>query len=121
MTAVLHGPAEWEREVPRYGPVDTVAVVSDVHTNVAALTAVLAEIEREAPDLVVSCGDLTWGSQPEETIALMRALGERVLFVRGNGERAVLQISDGSRASSGCRRLAAADPVRRHARGQRRR
>jgi predicted phosphodiesterase len=97
MEPVLYGPAAWEKEVPRYGPVDKVAVVSDVHTNVAALTAVLAEIEREAPDLVVSCGDLTWGSQPDETIALMRALGDRVLFVRGNGERAVLQISAGSR------------------------
>ena len=97
MEPVLYGPAAWEREVPRYGPVGKVAVVSDVHTNVAALTAVLAEIEREAPDLVVSCGDLTWGSQPDETIAMMRALGDRALFVRGNGERAVLQISEGSR------------------------
>jgi putative phosphoesterase len=97
MQPVLYGPAGWEREVPRYGPVSKVAVVSDVHTNVAALTAVLAEIEQEAPDLVVSCGDLTWGSQPDETIALMRALGDRVLFVRGNGERAVLQITAGSR------------------------
>jgi predicted phosphodiesterase len=93
----LHGPAGWERDVPRYGPVGTVAVVSDVHTNVAALTAVLAEIEREAPDLVVSCGDLTWGSQPDETIALMRALGDRALFVRGNGERAVLELLSGER------------------------
>jgi predicted phosphodiesterase len=93
----LHGPAGWERDVPRYGPVDTVAVISDVHTNVAALTAVLADIEREAPGLVVSCGDLTWGSQPDETIALMRALGDRALFVRGNGERAVLEVHSGGR------------------------
>jgi predicted phosphodiesterase len=97
MAPVMHGPAEWEREVPRYGSVGTVAVISDVHTNIAALTAVLAEIEREAPDLIVSCGDLTWGSQPDETIALMRALGDRALFVRGNGERFVLELSSGSR------------------------
>ena len=97
MEPVLHGPAAWEHEVPRYGPVRKVAVISDVHTNVAALTAVLADIDRESPDLVVSCGDLTWGSQPDQTIAMMRALGDRALFVRGNGERAVLEISDGSR------------------------
>jgi len=97
MVPMLYGPAAWEREVPRHGPVGTVAVVSDVHTNVAALTAVLADIEREAPDLVVSCGDLTWGSQPDETIALMRAFGDRALFVRGNGERAVLEIGAGTR------------------------
>jgi predicted phosphodiesterase len=70
-----------------------VAVVSDVHANLAALTAVLAEAEKTGVDLVVSCGDLTWGSQPDETIALMRSLGDRALFVRGNGERAVLEIS----------------------------
>jgi predicted phosphodiesterase len=97
MALVLYGPAAWERELPRYGPVGKVAVISDVHTNVVALTAVLAEIEREAPDLIVSCGDLTWGSQPDETIALLRALGDRALFVRGNGERAVLEVSAGSR------------------------
>jgi putative phosphoesterase len=103
MEPVLHGPASWERETARYGPASTVAVISDVHTNVAALTAVLAEIEREQPDLVVSCGDLTWGSQPDETITLMRSLGERALFVRGNGERAVLEVSAGTRAIDGPR------------------
>jgi predicted phosphodiesterase len=98
MTAVCYGPAAWENpQPPRYGPVGRVAVVSDVHTNVAALTAVLADIEAAGADLIISCGDLTWGSQPDETIALMRALGDRALFVRGNGERAVLEISGGQR------------------------
>jgi putative phosphoesterase len=98
MTAVWYGPAAWEDPAPaRYGPVSRVAVVSDVHTNVAALTAVLADIEAADADLVVSCGDLTWGSHPDETIALMRALRARTLFVRGNGERAVLEISSGRR------------------------
>jgi predicted phosphodiesterase len=94
---VLHGPAAWERDVPRYGPVRRVAVISDVHTNVAALTAVLAEIEAAEPDLIVSCGDLTWGSEPDRTIEIMRELGDRALFIRGNGERAVLEISAGER------------------------
>jgi predicted phosphodiesterase len=99
MTAVCHGPAAWEGPAPRrYGPVGRVAVVSDVHTNLAALTAVLADIDAADADLVVSCGDLTWGSQPDETIAMMRDLGDRALFVRGNGERAVLEISAGQRA-----------------------
>jgi predicted phosphodiesterase len=89
-----HGPAEWEGpQASLFGPVGRVAVVSDVHANVAALTAVLAEIETAGVDLVVSCGDLTWGSQPDQTISLMQGLGGRALFVRGNGERAVLEIS----------------------------
>jgi hypothetical protein len=51
-------------EVSRYGPADQVAVVSGVHTNVAALTAVLAEIVAADVDLIVSCGDLTWAVSP---------------------------------------------------------
>ena len=99
VAVIFHGPAVWEDlEVSRYGPVGSVAVLSDVHANVAALTAVLADIEAVGADLVVSCGDLTWGSQPDETIALMRGLGDTALFVRGNGERAVLEISAGTRA-----------------------
>ena len=100
MSSAWHGPAAWEGPAPRrYGPAGRVAVVSDVHANVTALTAVLADIEAEDPDLVVSCGDLTWGSHPDETIALMRGLGAGALFVRGNGERAVLEVSGGRRTA----------------------
>ena len=51
-----------------------VAALADVHGNAPALAAVLEEVEREVPDLVVFCGDLTWGSLPQETLALVRAL-----------------------------------------------
>ena len=66
-----------------------VAVISDVHGNAVALAAVLADLEPEQPDLIVSCGDLTWGPQPEETYELARGLNAR--FVRGNADRAVLE------------------------------
>jgi predicted phosphodiesterase len=66
-----------------------VAVLSDVHGNATALAAVLAELEREQPDLVVSCGDLTWGPLPEETYALAAGMDAR--FVCGNADRAVLE------------------------------
>jgi putative phosphoesterase len=69
--------------------VKKVAVISDVHGNAVALAAVLAELEREQPDLIVSCGDLTWGPLPEETYELARGLNAR--FVRGNADRAVLE------------------------------
>ena len=64
-------------------------MISDVHGNAVALAAVLAELEREPPDLIVSCGDLTWGPQPEETFRLASDLDAR--FVRGNADRAVLE------------------------------
>jgi putative phosphoesterase len=69
--------------------VNKVAVISDVHGNAVALAAVLAELEREKPDLIVSCGDFTWGPLPEETYELGRGMNAR--FVRGNADRAVLE------------------------------
>ena len=60
-----------------------------MHGNAPALAAVLAELEREQPDLIVSGGDLTWGPLPEETFALASSLDAR--FVRGNADRAVLE------------------------------
>jgi putative phosphoesterase len=66
-----------------------VAVLSDVHGNAPALAAVLAELEREPPDLIVSCGDLTWGPLPAETFELASGLNAR--WVRGNADRAVLE------------------------------
>jgi putative phosphoesterase len=67
---------------------ERVAALADVHGNAPALEAVLAEVGAEAPDLVVFCGDLTWGPLPEETLELVRGLDAR--FVRGNAERALL-------------------------------
>jgi len=52
---------------------------------------VLAELEREQPDLIVSCGDLTWGPLPLETVTLLEPWRERVLCVRGNSERELVE------------------------------
>jgi putative phosphoesterase len=75
-----------------------VAVISDVHANAPALAAVLAELERERPDLVVFGGDLTWGSLPLETLELVRGLETPTRFVRGNGERGLGEPPDTERA-----------------------
>jgi predicted phosphodiesterase len=72
-----------------------VAALADVHGNAPALAAVLLELEGDSPDLVVFCGDLTWGSLPQETLALVRALEIPARFVRGNADRAVLELSEG--------------------------
>ena len=68
-----------------------VAALADVHGNAVALEAVLAEIEREQPDLLVSCGDLTWGPLPSETVALLEPWRDRIRFVRGNSERELVE------------------------------
>jgi len=66
-----------------------VAALYDVHANAAALDAVLAEVDDAGVDAIVVGGDLVWGPFPRESIARLRALGERVRFVRGNSEREV--------------------------------
>jgi putative phosphoesterase len=66
-----------------------VAALADVHGNAPALEAVLADVAREHVDLIVFCGDLTWGPLPNETLAVVRALDTPARFVRGNADRMV--------------------------------
>ncbi len=59
------------------------AIVSDVHGNLRAFEAVLADLRDAAPDLVVQGGDLAYGgTHPAEIIDEIRALGWS--GVRGN-------------------------------------
>ena len=67
-----------------------VAALADVHGNLPALEAVLAEVDEEAPDVVVFGGDLVWGPWPSECLRRAEALGDRAVFLRGNCERLVL-------------------------------
>jgi len=71
----------------------TVAALYDVHGNLPALEAVLAEIDA---DLVVFGGDLVWGAWPRETLELALALGDRARFIRGNTDRTALTKDDPS-------------------------
>ncbi|HEU0304182.1 MAG TPA: metallophosphoesterase family protein [Gaiellaceae bacterium] len=71
------------------GAVSRVAIIGDVHGNAVALAAVLEELRRDPPDLVVVNGDLSWGAEPEATLALADEL-DGALFVRGNAESALL-------------------------------
>ena len=64
-----------------------VAALYDIHGNLPALEAVLEEVERESVDLIVVGGDVASGPMPVETLGLLRALGDRVRFVRGNADR----------------------------------
>jgi putative phosphoesterase len=87
-----HG--RWLR-MPRMQTAKRVAVISDVHGNVPALTAVLADAAASGADLIVSCGDLTWGAEPDRTAEMVRAAG--AVLVRGNACRAALELAGGAR------------------------
>jgi putative phosphoesterase len=63
-----------------------IAALYDVHGNLPALEAVLADVDREAVDEIVFGGDLTWGPLPRETLELVRSV-ENASFVRGNADR----------------------------------
>jgi putative phosphoesterase len=63
-----------------------VAALYDIHGNLAALEAVLAEVPDDAT--IVVGGDIcAGGEQPSETLARLRSLGDRVAWVRGNADR----------------------------------
>jgi len=62
-----------------------VATLYDVHGNLPALEAVLADVPDDAT-LVVG-GDVAAGPFPSETLERLRALGERVHWLRGNADR----------------------------------
>jgi predicted phosphodiesterase len=64
-----------------------VAALYDIHGNLPALEAVLAEVEEAEPDVVLVGGDIVLGPMPRETLELLLGLGERALFVRGNCDR----------------------------------
>src|SRR4051794_9974303 len=62
-----------------------VAALYDVHGNVHALEAVLADVEHEGVDVILFGGDLAWGPFPRETLELARSLPDAE-FVRGNAD-----------------------------------
>ncbi len=63
-----------------------VAALYDIHGNLAALEAVLAEVPDDAT--IVVGGDIcAGGDQPSETLTRLRGLGDRVRWVRGNADR----------------------------------
>ena len=74
----------------------TVAVLADVHGVLPALEAVLGEPDVRAADVVVLAGDIASGPQPVETLDLLRGLGERVVWVRGNADRELVEMARGT-------------------------
>lgn len=67
-----------------------IAVVSDIHGNLGALSAVLADIRERGCDRIVNLGDILSGPlQPEETADLLMPLG--LPTIRGNHERQLLE------------------------------
>ena len=77
-----------------------VALISDIHSNLPGLEAVLKTIKKHRPERIVSLGDqVNLGPLPRETLALLRTEG--VTCLHGNHERYVLSAMDGDPAYRG--------------------
>ncbi len=72
-----------------------IALLADIHGNLPALAAALADIRRKhAPDSIVSLGDqVNLGPSPREVLAMLRENG--VTCLHGNHERYILSVLRG--------------------------
>jgi putative phosphoesterase len=69
-----------------------VAALYDIHGNLPALDAVLAQVDA---DVVVVGGDTVAGPVPAETLERLRSLDADVRFIRGNADREVYEERQG--------------------------
>jgi predicted phosphodiesterase len=75
-----------------------VAVISDIHSNLPALEAVLADVDGESPDQIWCLGDIVgYGPYPNECVNVARERAE--LSLCGNHDLAVLGAIDVSEFS----------------------
>jgi len=76
------------------------AVLYDIHGNLPALEAVIAEVRRDGIDRIVFGGDIVPGPMPRETIDYLRALHIGADYIRGNGDREILERLRGQETSA---------------------
>jgi putative phosphoesterase len=67
-----------------------IAALFDIHGNLPALEAVLAEVRRSRADVIVVGGDLVPGPMPRDALAALFDFGLPLHFIHGNGESAAL-------------------------------
>lgn len=68
-----------------------IAAISDIHGNINALQAVLAEIDREGVSKIINCGDTLGGPlESAKTADLLMARG--IAMIAGNHERQLLTL-----------------------------
>ncbi|NRN68022.1 putative phosphodiesterase [Kibdelosporangium sp. 4NS15] len=74
-----------------------VAVLSDIHGVVPALTAVLAEPDLRDAEKIVLTGDMTAGPQPGVALDMLLELGDKVAWLGGNADREIVEFRRGRR------------------------
>jgi putative phosphoesterase len=64
-----------------------IAALYDIHGNLPALEAVLAEVRHAGVDRIMIGGDVLPGPMPRECLEVLRSLDRPTSFIRGNGDR----------------------------------
>ena len=68
-----------------------VAIISDVHSNLEALKAVLDEIEQDNISIIVNLGDLVgYNANPKECVDLVQE--RKIISILGNHDRAATEV-----------------------------
>ena len=71
------------------------AVLSDLHANLEAVTAVLKDAEKQGYDRAVTCGDIVgYGASPNEVVEILRDI-DALVGVRGNHDKVATGVNDG--------------------------
>ena len=72
--------------------ITTIAAISDIHSNVYALEAVLADIRYRDVDQIVNLGDILYGPiAPHATYELLMANRDDIITIRGNQDRQIYE------------------------------
>jgi predicted phosphodiesterase len=80
-----------------------VAALYDVHGNLPALEAVLADSRCASADVIVCGGDLVVGPYPAECLDTLEAQGDRVRFLRGNCDREAVETPENGELGAAAR------------------
>lgn len=72
-------------------------ILSDMHANAEALQAVLRRVRRKRFDKILVLGDLVgYGAGPNQVVEAIRKLPAPTIAIRGNHDKVVAGIEDGS-------------------------
>jgi 3',5'-cyclic AMP phosphodiesterase CpdA len=88
-----------------------IAVLSDIHGNLTALEAVIADLRSTSPDPVVHAGDLVANGSSQRAVPLQPDSGARVRSLRGSGQPIRGRIHPNDRSSADGSHVAASLPA----------
>ena len=79
-------------------------LVSDLHSNAAALKAVFSRLRRKRIDEIICLGDFVgYGAEPNQVLDVMRNARPRKVYIRGNHDRVAAGFDEGADFNSAAR------------------